>query len=84
MMQLINVPLEIFNRALDLYGVERETTIDNAHAVLMSAQSRLDPKDGLPGIAPFAQAVAEYMSLCGPFREDGGEFAGINGYLIIS
>ena len=79
-MQITDIPLEIYNRALDLYGVEREETIKAARNALRAAESRIDVTTDFPGITPFAQAIAEYMSLCGPFAEDGGEFAGVNGY----
>jgi len=82
MMQIADIPLEIYNRALDLYGVERETTVKSALAALMSAQERKDVTPDFPGITPFAQALAEYISLSGPFAEDGGEFAGCNGYCL--
>jgi hypothetical protein len=80
MLKLTNVPIEIYWRALDLYGVPRETTVAACVEALRSAEATLEVKPELPGIAPFAQAIAEYMSLSGPFAEEGGEFAGVNGY----
>ena len=83
-MQITNIPVQIYWRALDLYGEPREEKIGGCFRSLLSAQGRKDIKTDFPGIEPFAQATAEYMSLSGPFAEDGGEFAGVNGYNVSS
>ncbi len=80
---LTAIPLSVLNRALDLYGESRETTPTNARAALISAESRIDVHADFPGITPLAQAVAEYMSLSGPWHEETGEYAGENGYAIV-
>jgi hypothetical protein len=73
------IPLSVLNRALDLFGQPAEKTHAHAFEALNSAQGRIDV-DG--PYTPLAQAVAEYMSLSGPWSEDGGEHAGQSGYAI--
>jgi hypothetical protein len=80
MLKILDVPLEVLNRTLDLYGEPRETTTKAALAAIISAEARLNVTPAFEGILPFAQAIAEYMSLSGPFNEIDGEFAGVNGY----
>ena len=82
MLTISNIPLSVLNRALDLYNVPRETTLDMANSALVSAEGRKDIAPDFPGISPLAQAVAEYMSGSGPWSEDGGEYEGQNGYRI--
>lgn len=77
---LTSIPLAVYWRALDLYGQPRGATTDACRAALASAESRIDVEPDFPGITPLAQAVAEYMSLAGPFAEDGGEFSGAGGF----
>jgi hypothetical protein len=79
---LVDVPLSVLNRALDLFSVEREKTTRDAWDALQSAESRKDVTPDFPGISPLAQAVAEYMSLSGPWNEEDGEYAGENGYTV--
>ena len=55
-------------------------TYKAAQAALRSAQSRKEVRADFAGITPYAQALAEYMSLSGPWAEDGGEFAGLSGF----
>jgi len=81
-MQIRDIPIQIYWRALDLYGQQREDKIEYCRDALNSAEGRIDIKADFPGIGPFEQAIAEYMSLSGPFAEDGGEFSGINGYSV--
>ena len=76
---LTAIPLSVLNRALDLYHVEREPTATRAWDALESAGGR---KDAAGPYTPLAQAIAEYMSLCGPWSEDDGEHAGESGYLV--
>jgi hypothetical protein len=74
---LIPLHLSILNRALDLFGEPREETAEAAVSALGSAVNR---KDVTGPFTPLAQAVAEYMSLSGPWSADGGEYAGQAGY----
>lgn len=80
MLEIRNIPIEVYWRALDLFGEEREDTIGACADALHSAEGRKDHRSDIPGITPFAQAIAEYMSVSGPFDEESGEFAGVNGY----
>ena len=73
---LTGIPLSVLNRALDLYTVDREKTESEAWNALLSAEGR---KDTIGLFSPLAQAVAEYMSLSGPWNEDDGEYAGEGG-----
>ena len=73
---LTAIPLSVLNRALDLYTVDREKTESAAWYALLSAEGR---KDTIGLFSPLAQAVAEYMSLSGPWNEDDGEYAGEGG-----
>jgi hypothetical protein len=88
-MIISEVPLSVLNRALDLFGEPRETDRQAAMAAIQSAGSRKDVvrdpfmRDPfLRGIEPLARAVAEYMSLSGPWEEEDGEYSGENGYEI--
>lgn len=78
-MTLTNIPLSILNRALDLYNEPRESSSTEAWTALKSAEGRIHCRGPL---SPFAQALAEYISLSGPWSEDGGEYEGENGYRI--
>lgn len=80
MLTLENLPLSVFNRALELYGADRELTIPSAMDALMEAYNTKDVRPDFPGISPLAQSVAEYMSLSGPWAENDGEYAGEGGY----
>lgn len=87
MLTMKNIPIQVYWRALDLFNQDRPSTILECRAALDSAQSRISVATDFEGITPFAQAVAEYLSLSGPFFEgtgddDAGEFAGISGYLV--
>jgi hypothetical protein len=62
MLTLTNIPLSIFDRALELYGQPEEATHANAQAALQSAQGRKDFTPEFPGIDAFSQAVAEHMA----------------------
>ena len=76
---LTAIPLSVLNRALDLYSVDREKTASRAWDALISAESR---KDAPGPLSPLAQAVAEYMSVTGPWSEEDGEYAGESGYQV--
>ena len=76
---LTAVPLSVLNRALEIFGQVHEATAAHAWAALRSADGRISV-DG--PYTPLAQAVAEYMSLSGPWAEDGGEHAGESGYAV--
>jgi hypothetical protein len=82
MLTLKNIPIQIYWRALDLFGQERHDTTEACKEALNSAVARISVTPDFAGISPFAQAVAEYLSLSGAFAEDGGEFAGVNGYVL--
>lgn len=88
MLELKNVPLSVINRALEIYGEPAEDDARAAWSSLMSAESRIDlrEKAHINGnrISPFAQAVAEYISLSGPWDEDHGCHAGENGYRVVA
>ena len=73
-------PLSVLNRALEIYGVEEEDTLLAARTALLSAEGR---KDVTGPYSPLAQAVAEYMSLTGPWGEDTGERLGESGYQLL-
>ncbi len=62
MLTLSNIPISVYNRALELYGEEPEDTIERARHCLLSAEGRKDITPELLGITAFAQAVAEHMS----------------------
>lgn len=83
-MQITNVPLSVYNRALDLYGEEPQETLDAARRALSSAEGRVDGydafADGTP-VTPFARAVAEYLSSSGPWGEEG-ECADESGWML--
>jgi hypothetical protein len=82
MMIITGLPLSVLNRALELYNTEAEATATLAWDALQRAQARKDVTPDFAGITPLAQAVAEYMSLSGPWAGDGGAHAGQNGFLI--
>jgi hypothetical protein len=85
MLTLSHVPLAILNRALDLYGQPRQTTTAEAWDALASAEGRIDVSlrmRDMEALTPLALAVAEYLSLAGPWAEDGGEHAGRSGYQV--
>lgn len=63
-MKITEIPLSVWNRALELYNEPAEDRVDVAMSRLASAEGRKDITTGYPGITPFAQAVAEYLS-CG-------------------
>lgn len=76
---LTAIPLSVLNRALDLFNVDREKTATAAWTALLSAEQGKD----IAGLyTPLAQAIAEYMSLTGPWSEEDGEYAGENGYQV--
>lgn len=62
MLTLSNIPLSVYNRALELYGEPAEDTVARAQVALNSAEGRKDLTPQCPGITAFAQAVAEHMS----------------------
>lgn len=82
MLELRNIPLSVINRALDLYSVPREENVVFAWEALKLAKFTKDIHPDYPGITPFAQAIAEYLSLSGPWSEDDGEYAGQNGFTV--
>ena len=76
---LTAVPLSVLNRALELFGQPSEETTRAAWIALQSAESRIST-DG--PYTPFAQALAEYMSLTGPWSEEDGDHAGESGFAV--
>ena len=80
MIELRNVPLSVYNRALELYNESPEATAADASKALSSTQSRKSVEPDFQGVTPFAQAIAEYLSLSGPWNEETGEHAGEGGY----
>lgn len=62
MLTLTNIPLSVYNRALEIYGEEPEQHVKLAARALLRAEGRKDMTPEFPGISPFAQAVAEHMS----------------------
>ena len=62
MLSLNNVPLSVWNRALELYDEEPEATAAVAMEALLSAESRIDIYQHFPGITALAQAIAEHLS----------------------
>lgn len=73
MLRIAEIPLSVYNRALELYGRERERTLIVAKSALRSARRGIAIESQYPGITPFAQAIAEYLSSSGPWAE-GGEY----------
>ena len=70
-MVISKMPLSVFNRALELYGEEPETSLPAAMSALQSAESRKDLMAEWPGITAIGQAMAEYMSGAGPWWHEG-------------
>lgn len=89
MLTMTNIPAEVYLVALDHMGVERPTDPAAARETLLSAESQCDyalpvVKQGSAvhgPISAFGLALAQYVSLSGPFAEEDGEFSGINGYV---
>lgn len=79
MLTIIDVPLNVYNRALELFGEAAEKTVPDARRALFSAESRLTATGPL---TPFAYALGEYLSLAGPWSEESGEHAGESGYCL--
>ena len=88
MLTLANIPAEIHLVALDHMGIERPTNPADARSAYDSAASRADyasitaRQQGIEisPITAFGLAMAQYISLSGPFSEDDGEFSGLSGY----
>ena len=73
MLALVDIPLSVYKRALELYGESPDYNYITPEYALQSAESRIDVRTQYPGITPFAQAIAEYLSISGPWAE-GGEY----------
>lgn len=88
MLTLTAIPAPVYLVALDLMGVDRPSVPTDAAAAYDSAAARVDHQPiearqngrSLGALSAFGLALAQYVSLSGPFAEDGGEFAGISGY----
>jgi hypothetical protein len=61
-MKITQIPLSVWNRALELYGEPHEDTVEIALARLTSAEGRKDVTPDFPGITAFAQSIAEHLS----------------------
>jgi hypothetical protein len=89
MITMYNIPAEVYLVALDFMGQPRPANPAHACAALLSAEARceyeplsLNRGAGRPiPITAFAAALACYVSLSGPFSEEDGEFAGLNGWI---
>jgi len=76
-LEIRNIPLSVFNRALELYGEEPveasqftfpvtdEEVREHASLALMSAASRIDTRGTLTTLTPFEAALIEHI------REEG-------------
>lgn len=62
MLILTNIPLSVYNRALELYGEPPEADTATASAALLSAEGRKDYVPEWPGIGALGQAIAEHMA----------------------
>lgn len=88
MLTIANIPAEIYLVALDHMGVERPADPADARAAYDSAAARVDHEAitarqmgrDLGRLTAFGLALAQYVSLSGPFSEEDGEFAGLSGY----
>jgi hypothetical protein len=87
MLTITHIPLSVINRALELYNEDAESDLDTARDALWSAQQRKDVISPAliiagrrVGVTPFAAALAEYLSLAGPWDEKTGEHAGESGF----
>jgi hypothetical protein len=58
MMRITGIPLEVINRALELYGLPPECNLVAAQAALGSAEGRLDATGQY---TPLVQAIAEHL-----------------------
>lgn len=61
MLTISNVPLSVYNRALELYNEPSEDTIEQARVALGSLEKGKEFNPEWPGIDAFAQALAEHM-----------------------
>ncbi len=75
---LTAVPLSVLNRALDLFDQRSEKTTRTAWIALQTAERRISTEGPY---SPFAQAIAEYISLTGPWSKDG-EHADESGFAL--
>ena len=81
MMTISAIPLSVLNEALRWYGEPPCMTPAAAMTAIAFAESRVDLAERPPGdLSPLAFALAQYMSLAGPWAEDGGEHAGESGW----
>ena len=94
MITISNIPLSVYNRALELFGEPPEATIEAARDALNSAEGRMGGSNFFESTRffdrtfslHFARAVAECMSASGPWEEGSdslpvGEHAGEGGYI---
>jgi hypothetical protein len=76
MLKISEIPLSVLNRALELLHQDQNDTPARALDALLSAESRIDRSGQYTA---FAQALAEYISMRGPWA-DGEEYEGECGY----
>jgi len=75
-MTITDIPLSVYNRALEIYGTHRYDSKTVAKIALAAVKKRIDvpvKTSVQSSLTPFATALAEYMSRSGPWA-DGGEF----------
>jgi len=58
MMRITGIPLEVINRALELYGLDAERNLIAAQNALGSAEGRLDFSGEF---TPLVRAIAEHL-----------------------
>lgn len=82
-LEIRHVPIQVFWRALDLYGSPRHSSVQECQRKIAEAEDRLPIDDTIEAIDPFSMALAEYMSSAGAFSQVSGEFSGHLGYRVI-
>lgn len=73
MLTISNIPLSVYNRALELYGQPPEADVVAASIALVSAENRIDYVPDHPGMSALAQAVAEHISSGDGYKVTVGE-----------
>lgn len=75
--KISNVPAEVFAAALDNERIDRPAALSDCETTYRAETTRRAYTSG--GIE---RAISDYLTLRGPFAEDGGEFAGLSGYTL--
>jgi hypothetical protein len=68
MMHITGIPLEVINRALELFGLEAESNLPVALNALLSAEARIDVTSQY---TPLVQAIAEHLMSGAGYRIEG-------------